>query len=338
MNRTRHVGSRRRQGAARVRRAHRRRQVQRQEARPRHGRLQSRGQEIIAERRRRRRRGRDGGRRRRRSRPSRRRVRKRPRACSLDQIQIEEIQKRKGVRRKGRRRLERTRRRPSTSSDGEGDIDVFGGSASKKSDDATGEKGEKRRRKSALQEAADDATGDKGPRSALEEAANVLRKRHKIRVAGAVNSCPPPLESFDDLRTKHGLGRKMLERLVEAGFETPTPIQRQAIPILLEGSELLAVAPTGSGKTLAFLLPMVTRLRGKDDAAGGPRALLLSPTKELAQQSFRILKLLCRGTNSLRCVQGICSHASPTSFVFLGASLRLRCAIGGDATFGWWRD
>ena len=225
-----------------------------------------------------------------------------------------------------------------TSSDGEGDIDVFGGSASKKSDDATGEKGEKRRHKSALQEAADDATGDKGPRSALEEAANVLRKRHKIRVAGAVNSCPPPLESFDDLRTKHGLGRKMLERLVEAGFETPTPIQRQAIPILLEGSELLAVAPTGSGKTLAFLLPMVTRLRGKDDAAGGPRALLLSPTKELAQQSFRILKLLCRGTNSLRCVQGICSHASPTSFVFLGASLRLRCAIGGDATFGWWRD
>jgi len=76
------------------------------------------------------------------------------------------------------------------SSDGEGDIDVFGGSASKKSDDGTGEKGEKRRRKSALQEAADAATGDKGPRSALEEAANVLRKRHKIRVAGAVNSCP----------------------------------------------------------------------------------------------------------------------------------------------------
>ena len=94
----------------------------------------------------------------------------------------------------------------------------------------------------------------------------------------------------------------MLERLREAGFLEPTPIQRQAIPILLEGSELLAVAPTGSGKTLAFLLPMVTKLASKDDEAGGPRALLLSPTKELAQQSFRILKLLCRGTNTLRCV------------------------------------
>jgi len=52
----------------------------------------------------------------------------------------------------------------------------------------------------------------------------------------------------------------------------------------------------GSGKTLAFLLPIVVKLRSRDDAAGGPRALLLSPTKELAQQSFRILKLLCRGT------------------------------------------
>ena len=187
--------------------------------------------------------------------------------------------------------------------DGEGDIDVFGGSASRASEGAdASDKKEKKRRKSALQEAADEAAADVGPRSAQEEAANVLRKTHKIRVAGATNSCPAPLATFEDLRTVHGLGRKMLERLREAGFLEPTPIQRQAIPILLEGSELLAVAPTGSGKTLAFLLPMVTKLASKDDEAGGPRALLLSPTKELAQQSFRILELLCRGTNTLRCV------------------------------------
>ena len=89
-----------------------------------------------------------------------------------------------------------------------------------------------------------------------------------------------------------------------AGVDQPTPIQRQAIPILLEANELLAIAPTGSGKTLSFLLPIVVKLRTRDDDAGARRGALvsLSPTKELAQQSHRILKLLCRGTNSLRCV------------------------------------
>ena len=133
----------------------------------------------------------------------------------------------------------------------------------------------------------------------------------------------------------------MLQRLRDAGFHEPTPIQRQAIPILLEGSELLAVAPTGSGKTLAFLLPMVTKLAAKDDEAGGPRALLLSPTKELAQQSFRILKLLCRGTNTLRCVwSSVQSSVFRLAFPFLVLVFRPKRArvIGGDATPGWSRD
>ena len=97
-----------------------------------------------------------------------------------------------------------------------------------------------------------------------------------------------------------GCGKMLLSRLKEAGFDEPTPIQRQAIPLLLENHELLAVAPTGSGKTLAFLLPIICSLKSKDDEAGGPRALLLSPTKELAQQSHRIMRLLCRGVNTLR--------------------------------------
>jgi len=70
--------------------------------------------------------------------------------------------------------------------------------------------------------------------------------------------------------------------------------------MLLQGHEILAVAPTGSGKTLSFLLPVVVKLRGKDDTAGGPRAVIVSPTKELAQQSHRILKLLCKGVNTIR--------------------------------------
>ena len=111
--------------------------------------------------------------------------------------------------------------------------------------------------------------------------------------------------------------------LAEAGFDEPTPIQRQAIPILLEANELLAIAPTGSGKTLSFLLPIVVKLRTRDDDAGGPRALLLSPTKELAQQSHRILKLLCRGTNSLRCVSARVSPATRRSYSRVPVSNRI---------------
>jgi superfamily II RNA helicase len=142
--------------------------------------------------------------------------------------------------------------------------------------------------------------------SKIEEAANVLRKKHKIRVrdAGGEGRCPPPLSlGFAEIRKRYptmGCGKMLLSRLKEAGFDEPTPIQRQAIPLLLENHELLAVAPTGSGKTLAFLLPIICSLKSKDDEAGGPRALLLSPTKELAQQSHRIMRLLCRGVNTLR--------------------------------------
>lgn len=143
------------------------------------------------------------------------------------------------------------------------------------------------------------------------EAANVARKRWNIRVSGAgAGHCPAPLRDFADLAERYdGAGRRLLTRLGEAGFAEPTPIQRQAVPLLLEGNDLLAVAPTGSGKTLAFLLPILVGLsagseggdREKGRARKGPRALLLSPAKELAQQSFRVLKLLARGTGgSLR--------------------------------------
>ena len=111
----------------------------------------------------------------------------------------------------------------------------------------------------------------------------------------------------------------LLKRLKEAGFHDPTPIQRQAIPILLEQNELLAVAPTGSGKTLSFLLPIIVSLRGKDDASKGPRAIIVGPTKELAQQSHRILKLLCKGVNTIR-------------YVFLGFYLFFSRYPGDDDT------
>ena len=206
-----------------------------------------------------------------------------------------------------------------------------------------------------LQEALREASKSEGLRgmgassSKTEEAANVLRKKYKIRVrdAGGEGRCPPPIaEGFAELATRYpGCGKMLLSRLAEAGFETPTPIQRQAIPLLLENHELLAVAPTGSGKTLAFLLPIILSLRAKDDTAGGPRALLLSPTKELAQQSHRILRLLCRGVNTIRRVWFFLSpsfssrkrHFSRFLF-FFSRTTRRDERVGDDANSGPSRD
>ncbi|MBD3148015.1 DEAD/DEAH box helicase [Microbispora bryophytorum] len=86
------------------------------------------------------------------------------------------------------------------------------------------------------------------------------------------------------------LGPELLKALTGLGYEEPTPIQREAIPPLLEGRDLLGQAATGTGKTAAFALPMLQRLHGDlnrvDTEAGGgePGGLVLVPTRELAVQ------------------------------------------------------
>ena len=80
-----------------------------------------------------------------------------------------------------------------------------------------------------------------------------------------------------------GLDAKLLTALTALGYEEPTPIQKQAIPIVLQGTDLVGLAATGTGKTAAFALPLIQRL-----AAVGtkqkPTALILVPTRELAMQ------------------------------------------------------
>jgi ATP-dependent RNA helicase RhlE len=93
---------------------------------------------------------------------------------------------------------------------------------------------------------------------------------------------------FSDL----GLAEVLLRALEREGYETPTPIQAQAIPSLLDGRDLLGIAQTGTGKTAAFALPIIHRLLS-DPRRAGPccaRVLVLAPTRELAAQiadSFR---------------------------------------------------
>ena len=89
--------------------------------------------------------------------------------------------------------------------------------------------------------------------------------------------------SFESL----GLAPFLLRALTEQGYDTPTPIQEQAIPLALEGRDLLAGAQTGTGKTAAFGLPLLQHLGTNPQAVNGPRkprALVLAPTRELATQ------------------------------------------------------
>src|ERR1700677_4598776 len=86
--------------------------------------------------------------------------------------------------------------------------------------------------------------------------------------------------NFDEL----GLSPKVLEAARASGYETPTPIQAQAIPHALQGRDVLGIAQTGTGKTAAFVLPMLCRLEQGRARARMPRTLILEPTRELAAQ------------------------------------------------------
>ena len=81
-----------------------------------------------------------------------------------------------------------------------------------------------------------------------------------------------------------GLSAELLRAVEEQGYETPTPIQREAIPHILEGHDILAGAQTGTGKTAGFTLPMLQLLKDHESGPRHPRALILTPTRELAAQ------------------------------------------------------
>ncbi|XRB10601.1 ATP-dependent RNA helicase DDX54/DBP10 [Pseudoscourfieldia marina] len=106
-----------------------------------------------------------------------------------------------------------------------------------------------------------------------------------------------------------GLDSRVYRGIRNRGFRIPTPVQRKALPAILSGRDVVAMARTGSGKTAAFLVPMLEKLlaaRSQADAASfsaatsapthavSPRALILSPTRELALQTFGVAKGLAK--------------------------------------------
>ncbi|XP_036436067.1 ATP-dependent RNA helicase DDX54 [Colossoma macropomum] len=92
-----------------------------------------------------------------------------------------------------------------------------------------------------------------------------------------------------------GLSYPVFKGVMKKGYKVPTPIQRKTIPVILDGKDIVAMARTGSGKTAAFLVPMFERLKAPQ-AQTGARALILTPTRELALQTMKFTKELGKFT------------------------------------------
>ncbi|XP_066515785.1 ATP-dependent RNA helicase DDX54 isoform X2 [Hoplias malabaricus] len=92
-----------------------------------------------------------------------------------------------------------------------------------------------------------------------------------------------------------GLSYPVYKGVMKKGYKIPTPIQRKTIPVILDGKDVVAMARTGSGKTAAFLVPMFERLKAPQ-AQTGARALILTPTRELALQTMKFTKELGKFT------------------------------------------
>lgn len=102
--------------------------------------------------------------------------------------------------------------------------------------------------------------------------------------------------SFDQL----GLRIELLKAIEKKGYTTPTPVQNKAIPVVIHGKDILARAQTGTGKTDAFALPLVEILSRHKSTGRHPRALVLTPTRELALQVGERIKAYARRV-SMRC-------------------------------------
>ncbi|ETN42007.1 uncharacterized protein HMPREF1541_03946 [Cyphellophora europaea CBS 101466] len=93
-----------------------------------------------------------------------------------------------------------------------------------------------------------------------------------------------------------GLNANLLKSITRKGFSVPTPIQRKTIPLLLSDKDVVGMARTGSGKTAAFVIPMIEKLKAHSPKVGS-RALIMSPSRELALQTLQVVKELGRGTD-----------------------------------------
>ncbi|SPQ19426.1 486b3028-58dc-4be6-9e38-16e21b20485d [Thermothielavioides terrestris] len=115
-----------------------------------------------------------------------------------------------------------------------------------------------------------------------EEAADLRLELDGIKVSG--KNVPRPVQKWSQC----GLTRPILDTIEGLGYEKPTPIQMQALPVIMSGRDVIGVAKTGSGKTMAFVLPMLRHIKDQDPVSGddGPIGLIMTPTRELCTQIY----------------------------------------------------
>ncbi len=95
-----------------------------------------------------------------------------------------------------------------------------------------------------------------------------------------------------------GLSAQIVDAVTEQGYETPSPIQAQAIPAILEGKDVFAAAQTGTGKTAGFALPLIEKLaKGKPAQGNQVRSLIVTPTRELAAQVHQCIEIYSKNVN-----------------------------------------
>ncbi|KAK9998959.1 hypothetical protein SO802_018562 [Lithocarpus litseifolius] len=127
-----------------------------------------------------------------------------------------------------------------------------------------------------------------------------VRLRLNVDVTVASDSSPAlaPIESFTDMC----LHQSIMKDIAIHGYTTPTPIQAQAMPVALSGRDMLGCAETGSGKTAAFSIPMIQHCLAQPPVCrgDGPLALVLAPTRELAQQIEKEIKAFSRSLESFK--------------------------------------
>jgi ATP-dependent RNA helicase DDX10/DBP4 len=150
------------------------------------------------------------------------------------------------------------------------------------------ESGEKRGRKRRRKQ-------QKGPKTGFQK--REARWKSQLKDIERITAEYESLEARDISKfTDLPLSRNTLDGLKSCGYSVPTEIQREAIPLALNGRDILGAAKTGSGKTLAFLVPVLELLwRERWTPLDGIGALVISPTRELAYQTFEVLrKVGCR--------------------------------------------
>mmetsp|Transcript_9080 Transcript_9080/g.15350 ORF Transcript_9080/g.15350 Transcript_9080/m.15350 type:complete len:1216 (+) Transcript_9080:81-3728(+) len=159
------------------------------------------------------------------------------------------------------------------------------------------------------------------PRILASLSAEELRmKRDLLQLKVRGKGCPAPVETWDQC----GLSERMLSVIKKHNFEAPFSIQKQALPAIMCGRDIIAVAKTGSGKTLAFLLPMFRHILDQPPLrdSEGPIGIIMAPARELAYQIYNEAKKFTKALGlSVACVYGGAGVADQIADLKRGADI-----------------